>query len=251
MRYHFLIFRRAILLHFLRWWRYRADVLIWIVTIWCMLGIHAVFIYVTYSASGGNFFGYSGNEVFGFFGGALLASGIAQSLIVGVIITLNKAVWQGNLDYWLLQPPLFLLRIITEELGIIWYWPHIIVGSGIIVFMFPFHLWPLAFLSALVASTIEMGIVLLLCLPAIRWGRWDPYEGLWEYFESARSIPIGRSRSFMLWLASFGVLQYSLALEVITGKMSIFTLLLISVGVWSLALLLLKILVRTYGSASS
>ena len=96
-----------------------------------------------------------------------------------------------------------------------------------------------------------MALVLLFCIPSIRWGRWDPYEGLWEYLESARSIPIGRSRSFMLWLASFGVFQYSLALEVITGRLSILILLLISVCVWTLALLLLKILIRSYGSASS
>ncbi|MDD4286866.1 MAG: ABC-2 family transporter protein [Candidatus Peribacteraceae bacterium] len=238
-------------LHFLRWSRYRADVFIWILTIWCTLGMQAVFLYVTYSVSGGNFFGYMGHEVIGFFGVALVASGIAQSVVVGVIITLSKAVWRGNLDHWLLQPPPFLLRIVTEELGIVWYWPHIVVGSGIIVWMFPASLWLLAFAAAFAASTIEMGIVLLLCLPAIRWGRWDPYEGLWEYFENARSIPIGRSGSIMLWLASFGVLQYSLALEVITGRLSILLLLLISACVWALALLLLKILIRSYGSASS
>lgn len=251
MRYLLSIYQRAINLHFLRWSRYRADVFIWIVTIWCTLGIQAVFLFVTYSVSGDNFFGYTAHEVIGFFGVALVASGIAESIVVGVIITLSKAVWRGNLDHWLLQPPSFLLRIVTEELGIVWYWPHIIVGSGIILYAFPASLWLLAFLAALVASTIEMAIVLLFCLPSIRWGRWDPYEGLWEYFENARSVPIGRSSSFMLWLASFGVLQYSLALEVITGRLSIVILLLISAGVWGLALLLLKVLVRSYGSASS
>ena len=251
MRYLFSIYQRAIHLHFSRWSRYRTDVLIWILTIWCTLGIQAVFLSVTYSVSGGNFFGYSSHEVIGFFGMALVASGIAQSVIVGVIISLSKAVWRGNLDHWLLQPPPFLLRIITEELGIVWYWPHVVVGSGIVLWIFPAGLWPLVFASVLVASTIEIGLVLLFCLPSIRWGRWDPYEGLWEYFESARSIPIGRSGSFMLWLASFGVLQYSLALEVITGRLSLLILVLISVCVWALALLLLNILVRSYGSASS
>ncbi|MDD5103227.1 MAG: ABC-2 family transporter protein [Candidatus Peribacteraceae bacterium] len=220
-------------------------------TIWCTLAIQAVFISVTYATSGGNFFGYATHEVIGFFGMALLASGIAQTVMVGVIITLSKAVWTGRFDQWLMQPPPLLLRIISEDLGLIWYWPHITIGSGIIVYAFPASLWLLAFFTALIAGTIEMGIVLLFCLPAIRWGRWDPYEGLWEYFENARSIPIGRSRSFMLWLASFGVLQYSLALEVITGRLSILLLLLISVCVWALALLLLKAIIRTYGSASS
>lgn len=251
MRYFLSLYQRAVNLHFLRWSRYRADVFVWMLTIWCTLGVQAVFIAVTYSASGGNFFGYAGNEVIGFFGAALVASGIAQSVIVGVIMTLSKAVWRGNLDYWLLQPPPFLLRIVTEELGIVWYWPHIAVGSGIILYAFPLSLWPLVFAAAAVAGTIEMAIVLLFCLPSIRWGRWDPYEGLWEYFENARSIPIGRTRSFMLWLASFGVLQYSLALEVITGRLPILTLALISAGVWCLALLLLKMIIRSYGSASS
>lgn len=251
MRYHFSILRRATHLHLLRWSRYRTDVFVWIITIWTTLGLQAVFLSVTYRASGGNFFGYAGHEVIGFFGIALLASGVAESLVSGVIISMSKSIWSGNFDYWLLQPPSILLRIITEELGFVWYWPHIIVGSGIVLYSFPVSLWPLAFAVALIASTIEMGIVLSLCLPAIRWGRWDPYQGLWEYFENARSIPIGRSRSIMLWIASFGVLQYSLALEVITGKLSIFMLLLIAVCVWTLTLLLLKILVRSYGSASS
>jgi len=251
MRYHFSILRRAVHLHLLRWSRYRTDVFVWIITIWTTLGIQAIFLSVTYRASGGNFFGYTGEEVIGFFGTALFASGVAESIVVGVIITLNKSAWGGHFDYWLLQPPHILLRILTEEMGFVWYWPHIIVGSGIMLATFPASLWPLAFTTALIASTIEMGLVLLFCLPSIRWGRWDPYQGLWEYFENARSIPIGRSKSFMLWLASFGVLQYSLALEVITGKLSILMLILISGIVWALALLLLKVLVRSYGSASS
>lgn len=216
-----------------------------------MLCIQAVFLSVTYKASGGTFFGYSASEVAGFFGIALIASGIAQTVMVGVIITLNKAVWSGNFDHWLLQPPHILLRIISEDLGLIWYWPHIAIGSTLIFIMFPAKLWPLAFISAFIASTIEMALVLGFCLPAIKWGRWDPYQGLWEYMENARSVPIGRSSSFMLWLASFGVLQYSLALEVITGRLSLLILVLISICVWALALLLLKVLVRSYGSASS
>jgi ABC-type uncharacterized transport system permease subunit len=220
-------------------------------TMWCTLGIQAVFLYVTFSASGGSFFGYSGKEVIGFFGVALLASGLAQSVMVGVIRNMSKAAWLGLFDHWLLQPPPILFRIITEEMGFIWYWPHVIVGAAVILYAFPSSLWTLALASALVASTIEMACVLLFCLPAIRWGRWDPYQGLWEYFENARSIPIGRSRSFMLWLASFGVIQYSLALEVITGRLSLLILFLVSAGVWALALLLLKVFVRSYTSASS
>jgi len=251
MRYYFSILRRAAILHLQQWGRYRTDVILWLITIWITLGIQALFLSVTYTTSGGNFFGYSAHEVMSFFGMALLASGLAQTVVVGVIRSISKAVWTGLFDHWLLQPPPLLLRLISEDLGLVWYWPHILVGSGIIFWTLPAHLWPLAFASALVASTIEMALVLLFCIPSIRWGRWDPYEGLWEYLESARSIPIGRSRSFMLWLASFGVFQYSLALEVITGRLSILILLLISVCVWTLALLLLKILIRSYGSASS
>jgi ABC-type uncharacterized transport system permease subunit len=251
MRYFFTIIRRAIHLHFLQWSRYRMDVLIWIVTIWLTLGIQALFLFVTFRASGGNFFGYSSKEVIGFFGMALLASGLAQSTTVGVIRSISRAVWGGNFDHWLLQPPPILLRIVTEEIGVIWYWPHVVVGTGIILYAFPARLWPLAFVCSIVACTVEMGMILLLCLPTIRWGRWNPYEGLWEYFEGARSIPIGRSRNTMLWLASFGVLHYSLALEVITGKFPLLLLILFSVGVWALVLLLLRIFVRSYGSASS
>lgn len=218
---------------------------------WCALGIQTVFLYVTFYASGGNFFGYSGKEVAGFFGIALLASGLSQAVITGVIRNISRAIWTGLFDHWLVQPPSILFRIIIEEFEIILYWPHIIIGTGIIFYVFPPLLWLIAFTSAIIASTIEMGLMLLFCLPAIRWGRWDPYQGLWEYCENARSIPVGRSGSFMLWLASFGVLQYSLALEVITGRLSLLLLLLLSICVWALALLLLKILLRSYGSASS
>lgn len=251
MQYYLTIFRRAAHLHLLQWSRYRMDVLIWLITIWLTLGIQGLFIAITYRVSGGNFFGYAANEVMGFFGAAILASGVAQSVTVGVIRSISKAVWNGNFDHWLLQPPHILARILTEDLGFIWYWPHVVVGSGIVLYVFPPSLWPMAFLAAFVASTIEMAIVLLLCLPTIRWGRWNPYEGLWEYFENARSIPIGRTRNIMLWLASFGVLQYSLALEVITGRLPLAFLLLISIGLWSLVLYLLRIFVRSYGSASS
>jgi len=251
MHYHLTILRRAAHLHLLQWSRYRADVIIWLITMWLTLGIQALFLSITYRVSGGNFFGYAGHEVIGFFGVALLASGLAQSVTVGVIRSISKAIWSGNFDHWLLQPPPILLRLITEDLGFIWYWPHIIVGSGIILWAFPASLWFLTFSAALTASTIEMGIVLLLCLPTIRWGRWNPYEGLWEYFENARSIPIGRSKSIMLWLASFGVLQYSLALEVITGGLPFILLILVSIGVWSLVIFLLHVFIRSYGSASS
>lgn len=227
------------------------DVFLWMLTIWITLGIQALFLFVTYTTSDGGFFGYSAYEVIGFFGMALLASGTAQTVMVGVIRSLSKAVWTGLFDFWLLQPPPILFRIILEDLELVWYWPHIVVGGGIILWAFPASLWIMVFLTAIIAGTIEMALVLLFCIPSIRWGRWDPYQGLWEYMESARSIPIGRSRSFMLWIASFGVLQYSLALEVVTGKLSILLLILIAVCVWALALLLLKVLVHSYGSASS
>jgi len=55
----------------------------------------------------------------------------------------------------------------------------------------------------------------------------------------------------MLWLASFGVLQYSLALEVITGKLSLLILLLVSIGMWTLVFLFLRFFLHSYSSASS
>ncbi|OGJ60626.1 hypothetical protein A3A67_04065 [Candidatus Peribacteria bacterium RIFCSPLOWO2_01_FULL_51_18] len=220
-------------------------------TIWLTVGIQLIFLYVIFKSANGNFFGYTRNETIGFFGIALLASGIAQSTVIGVVRNLRSATWSGEFDQWLLHPPNILLRIIIEDLGLVWYWPHILIGPCIILWFFPVSFWFISFIAAVIASTIEMAIILILCMPSIRWGRWDPYESVWEYLENARSIPVGRSKSFMLWLASFGVLQYSLALEVITGKLSLLILLLVSIGMWTLVFLFLRFFLHSYSSASS
>jgi ABC-type uncharacterized transport system permease subunit len=204
-----------------------------------------------FQSAQGNFFGYTEKEVIGFFGIALFASGLAQSVTVGVIRNLARTVWQGEFDFWLLQPPPISLRIITEDLGIIWYWPHIIVGITLMGIVFPPEMWIKTIVTAIVSSTIEMIIVFMLCIPAIRWGRWNPYEGLWEYFENARLVPIGQSRNFMLWFVSFGVLHYSLALEVLTGRLPLWILATIAIILYIIAWLLLKFFLRSYSSASS
>lgn len=252
MYYYFILLLRAARLHFLRWSRYRTDVMIWIITIWITIGIQVCFVYVTFKSSGGVFFGYSPHELASFFGVSLVATGIAQSIVHGgLIVNLARMVWSGNFDFWLVQPAPLLLRMILDDMGFIWFWPHIVAGCALLLIYLPPTSWLLGIAAAVAAASLELAIMLLICLPTIRWGRWDPNEGLWEYMENARLMPVGRTDNIMLWLASFGVLQYSLALEVITGRLSILILLLISACVWTLALLLLKILVRSYTSASS
>lgn len=251
MRYHLKLLKRAFKLHLLRWSRYRADVIVWLVSIWLTVGIQVLLAHIMFQSTNGHFFGYSEKELFGFFGVALFASGLAQSTTISLILNLSNAVWQGEFDFWLLQPPTIGFRIVTEDLGVVWYWPHLFAGLLLMAFCFPVGIWPLAFLSAVIASTIEMGTIFILCIPSIKWGRWNPSKGLWEYFENARSIPIGRSRNIMLWLVSFGVLQYSIALEVITGKISIFILLAVSAIINLIAWSILKIFVHSYSSASS
>jgi len=227
------------------------DVIIWLVSIWLTIGIQILIAHIMFQASGGNFFGYTEKEVIGFFGIAIFASGLAQSASISMILNLSNAVWQGEFDFWLLQPPPIGLRMVTEDLGIVWYWPHLISGLALLAFCFPLKIWPFAIFTGVVAATIEMGIIFILCIPAIKWGRWNPSEGLWEYFENARSIPIGRSRNFMLWFVSFGVLQYSLSLEVLTGRLSLFLLLTVSIVLNLIAWLMLKYFLHSYSSASS
>lgn len=251
MRYYLSIIRWALRLHFLRWTRYRMDVLFWTLTIWLTISIQAVFLFVIYHAAQGSFFGYSGMQVVSFFGIALFANALAQSCSVGITIHLARAVWRGDFDFWLLQPPALFFRIMTEELGFIWYLPQLFAGAGLMIYALPIELWPLAFFAALAAAVIEAGLVFLLGIPSIRWGKWDPYEGVWEYMQTARSIPIGQNSSIMLWLASFGVLQYSLALLVITHRMTPLLLLGLAVAIWCIGLSLLTFLVRSYRSASS
>lgn len=251
MRYYFSIIRWAVKLHFLRWMRYRMDVLLWTLSIWLTIGIQAIFLSVVFHASGDSLFGYSGMQIVSFFGIALFVNGIAQTCSVGITIHLARAVWRGDFDYWLLQPPALAMRIMTEELGFIWYLPQILIGAGLMIYALPATLWVFAFGNSLVAATIEAGLVFLLGIPSIRWGKWDPYEGVWEYMQTARSIPIGQNSSIMLWLASFGVLQYSLALLVINEQMSPIILVAIAAIIWGIGLSLLALLVRSYRSASS
>ncbi len=252
MHYYLTLLSRASLLHLLRWSRYRADVLLWILTIWITIAIQVCFVYVTFEVVGGSFFGYSKQELASFFGIALFATGLAQSLLHGgIVMRLANAVWNGNFDFWLLQPAPLPWRILLEDMGFVWFWPHLCAGIILLLMYLPPSMWLLGFATAFTAAAIEAGLLLCLCLPAIRWGKWDPNEGIWEYMDSVRLAPIGRSRNIMLWLASFGVLQYSLALEVITGNLPFLLLCLVAAGIWALAFLLLRLLIRSYSSASS
>ncbi len=251
MRYYWTIIRWAIRLHFLRWMRYRLDLLFWTLTIWLTIGIQAIFLSVVYHASGGAFFGYSGMQVVSFFGIALFANALALSCSISLITHLSRAVWRGDFDFWLLQPPALFVRIMTEDLGYLYYLPQAVVGAGLMLYSLPAIQWPLAFFVGFVAAVIEAGLVFLSGIPAIRWGKWDPYEGVWEYLQTARSIPIGHYASIMLWIASFGVLQYSLALLVLTNHFNALLLVLIAIILWALDLSLLSFFVRSYRSASS
>jgi|GEM_PF-1256256 len=251
MHYHLTLLSRAFRLHLLRWSRYRADVAVWIVTIVITIAINLTFAYSMFQASGGMFFGYTFPELLSFFGVSLLATGLAQSTVHGSVLNLSKVVWSGNFDFWLLQPPGFFWRMLIEDMGVVWFWPQCVIGAILLFFTIPVVHWPFAFLTSLVAAAIEIGVMLCVSLPAIRWGLWSPEEGMWEYMENARLMPIGRTRNFMLWFVSFGVLHYSLALEVLTGRLSIFLLILIAIVLYLLAWLLLKLFLRSYSSASS
>jgi ABC-type uncharacterized transport system permease subunit len=251
MRYHLSLIGWAVRLHFKRWSRYRADVVLWLISIWFTVGIQATFLWVTYHAAGGTLLGYNGHQLIGFLGIALLSTGIAQSVSHGITLHLARSVWKGDFDFWLLQPVPIVLRMIVEEVGIVWFWPHVLIGAILIVTQFSISKLPLIFLSAAIASIIEAGFVLMICIPSIKWGRWDPSQGLWEYTEKARSVPIGQTKNIMLWIASFGVLQYTLALMVTSGELPLWIFALIVLTVWLLALGLLKILLSSYTSASS
>lgn len=250
MRYLFTLFGWAVKLHFLKWSRYRLDVFIWIVSIWLTLGIQVVFVYVTYGATDGDLFGYTPQDIYLFFGMMLLATGIAQSIVHGIVLYLAKAVWSGEFDYWLLQPAPIFMRMLITDMGIIWFFPHILVGAGILLYVMPQSFFFLLLISVL-AAAIEGGLILCLSIPAIRFGRWDPNEGLWEYIEGSRSIPIGRSKAIFLWVASFGVLQYSISLSVVTDSLRIWHMGLLAATICGIAALLLHNLVRHYQSASS
>lgn len=250
MRYHLTLLGWALKLHVLKWSRYREDVTVWIIAIWLTIGMQAVFLYVIYNAVGGDLFGYTPRELIGFLGITLLATGIAQCVIHGAILHLARVVWSGQFDYWLVQPAPLFARLLLEDIGLVWFWPHVIVGAGVIVWAFPDHI-VLAFLAALLAAALEAGLILCLCFPAIRWGKWDPSEGIWEYIESSRTIPLGRTEGIFLILASFGILQYSIALDVVTDASPLWPLAAAALASCILAWGMMRVLVHSYSSASS
>ncbi len=250
LSYYFRLSRWSLQLHLARWSRYRADVLIWILAIWLTLAIQATFIYVTNQASPAGLFGYTSTELITFFAIAVLATGLAQMFVIGAVLHMAKAVWIGQFDYWLIQPPSLLMRILLEDVGVLWFCPHLFIGFILLAIFNPGQLG-ISLLAAGLAALFEVGIVLSFCFPCIKWGRWNPEDGLWEYLENARSAPILRSRNTLLLIASFGVIQYSIAIEVISGKLSLFFLLVLAVASNILAYSLLKYLVHHYTSASS
>ncbi len=241
----------AVRLHLKRWARYRTDVFVWTISIWLTIGMQACFVYVTYQATEGHLFGYSSQELILFFGITLLATGLAQCVVHGIILHLARAIWTGNFDFWIVQPAPLFLRMLLEEIGLIWFWPHMVVGTILLLTTVTVNALALTFVATVFAAILEIGIVLCLCIPSVRWGRWDPNEGAWEYLEGARSVPIGQTRQIMLWLASFGVLQYSIALQIATGRWPLWILIATSVLVCGLAWILLNSFLRTYSSASS
>ncbi len=244
-----LIFKLATLLHLRRWSRYRADVLIWMIGIWVTLGIQFLTALTFFDATNGNFFGYSKNDIYIFFGIAMLSTGLAQSIVHGAVIRLGNSVYRGEFDYWLVQPISFFNRLLIEEIGLVWFWPHIFLGVFILqYFTENLHF---ALIVAICSAVIEACFVLCLCAPAIKWSRWNPEDGLWEYMEKSRSIPILRSGSILLVTLSALVVQYSLALEVLSGALSLGALLLIALVAILIAFLVIKFFIGQYASASS
>jgi ABC-type uncharacterized transport system permease subunit len=241
----------AFVLHVRRWSRYRMDVLLWVGSIWLTILAQGLFVFSAYDATGGQFFGYTFSDVVSFFGLTLLSTGLAQIVVHGFTLRLANAVWRGDFDFWIVQPVPFLIRVLQEDVGLVWFWPHTVVGAALLAYALPAHLWLTAVVASTAAAAVEVGIIVSICMPAIKWGRWNPDEGLWEYLERSRSIPVGRSSSKLLLAVSFGVLQYSIALEVLTGRISLMWLVLMAACSLSLAWLLSAYFVRTYTSASS
>lgn len=251
MRHQFTLIGWAVRLHLLRWSRYRVDVVLWILMIWTTLAIQGFFIFTIYNSTAGNLFGYSAEQLTSFFAIAILSTGLAQSVGHGVFLHLAPAVWTGHFDYWLLHPTSLFIRILVEEVGVIWFWPHIIVGTVLLLVSTSVSAWPLAILTVILCSILELGLIFIVCIPAIHWGRWDPNEGAWEYLENARSIPVTRINNTLLWIASFGVLHYSIALSVMTGEYPFWVLLFCTFFTALFGFGLLTYIVRYYGSASS
>ena len=160
MRYHLTLLGWAVKLHIMKWSRYREDVIVWVIAIWLTIGMQATFLYVTYNAVEGDLFGYTSTQLIGFLGITLLATGLAQCVVHGIILHLAKVVWSGQFDYWLLQPAPLFLRMLLEDIGLIWFWPHLIVGTGIIAWAFPEDVG-LALLASLLAASLEAGLIFM------------------------------------------------------------------------------------------
>lgn len=245
------MFSWALKLHFYRWNQYRGNVITWVLTIWLTIAVQVFFIYTIFKISDEQLFGYAGNELLIFLGMALFSAGLAQSLIHGIILHLSRCVWTGQFDFWLVQKPNLIIRIMLEDLGLIWFLPHLIVGPIILFFILPVHSFLYALFLSIISAFIEIGMTIMISIPSLKWGKWDPNEGLWEYFETARSAPILKIKNPLLLFISFGVLQYSLAIATFTGDIGIYVILLAALVVSLLAIILLKTLKYSYSSASS
>lgn len=229
---------------------YRADVFLWIITIWATLLMQAVIMYSIAQATDGDVFGFSMHELSLFFGMAILATGIAQSFVQGIVFRLGRAVNTGQFDSWLLHPVPLVLRMFLEDMGLVWFWPHFFVGTTIIFLSAPVSIGFFAIFCAIIAAFMEAGFIIAFSSFAIRWSAWNPESFLWEYLEQARSVPVARSGSNLLISASLGVLQYSIAIEVITGGLPLFVLLAMAAGMIAVACLCVHLNVRHYSSAS-
>lgn len=240
----------SFVLHWKRWSMYRADVVMWILTIWATLIIQGVVLYSISQVTGGSVFGYAPRQLLLFFGVAILSTGMAQSFVQGLVFRLGHAVNSGQFDSWLLHPVPLLMRMFLEDMGFVWFWPHLAVGTGIIFWTTDFSTAILAIGCCAVAAVMESGFMIALSSFAIRWSAWNPESFLWEYLEQARSVPVIRSGSNALIVASLGVLQYSIAMEVISGGLSIFTFIIATSGMVLVAFLCMQLNVRYYSSAS-
>lgn len=239
----------ATILHLRRWSRYRWDVFIWIFGIWVTLLIQYLTAFTFFEATRGEFFDYTKNDIYLFFGIAILSTGLSQCLVHGAVIRLGNVVFRGEFDYWLLQPISLFKRLILEEIGLVWFWPHIVLGVVIITFFS--ESLPTAIFISILSAIIESCLVFSLCLPSIKWPRWNPEDGLWEYMDKTRSIPVLRSRNAPLIILSAFVIQYSISLEVLLGRMQMYTPILIAIVSVIFTNFLARYFISKYASASS
>lgn len=248
--YFFRMLAWAFVLHWRRWSMYRADVFLWILTIWSTLFIQGLILFALGSVTDGNVFGFTPRELILFFGIAILSTGLAQSFVQGIVFRLGRAVSTGQFDGWLLHPLPLILRMFIEDIGFVWFWPHLLVGTTIIFWAAPLNVACFSILCSMLASVMESGFVVALSSFAIRWNAWNPESFLWEYLEQSRSAPVMRSGSTWLIVASLGVVQYSLAIEVVTGGLSVFALVAAALGMLIAAWLCMTLNLRYYSSAS-